>query len=339
MARCKYIFYVLILTGFTTHGQIRGFFKSNQTQVVKEFLNSQFFAIRSDYVLKTKDAVFGSNNQNFYSFSQGQVLLLESGYFVGSQRLLTPWENDTLFDRFRSKPDTIPALGTLYLKYPGQESYSIVSCDTMFTEGGLSYFKLTDSIAFDGVHSVTMDSLVDSDWIYAHRVYKSKDSLQVDSKTLNVSSFKSSNAIVSALKLSSQINENTITRDVFCFQTEYSKSGIQFTLLGYLDESDMFHSVKAVIETPREESFEEKIDSSMFTSLTLVHEDGFPLSQITVNVNGQDVYSDSMGRIYLENIEDLSINGYEVKLIDDLPQIVLLYEKNNFIPIKKQRVK
>ena len=46
-----------------------------------------------------------------------------------------------------------------------------------------------------------------------------------------------------------------------------------------------------------------------------------------------------MGRIYLENLEDLSINGYKVKLIDDLPQIVLFYDKNNFIPVKKQRVK
>ena len=339
MARSKYIFLFLLLTAFTTKGQIRGFFKSNQTQVVKEFLNSQFFAIRSDYVLKTKDAVFGRDNQNFYSFSEGQVLLLESGYFVGGQRLLAPWENDTLFDRYRSKPDTIPALGTLYLKYPGQESYSIVSCDTMFSEGGLSYFKLTDSIAFDGIHSVTTDSIVDSDWIYAHRVYKSKDSLQVDSKTLNVGSFKSSNAIVSALKLSSQINENTITRDVFCFQTEYSMSGIQFTLLGYMDESNMFHSVKTVIEAPIEGLIEEKVDSSMFTSVTLVHEEGFPLSHKKFNVNGQDVYSDSMGRIYLENLEDLSINGYKVKLIDDLPQIVLFYDKNNFIPVKKQRVK
>ena len=145
MARCKYIFFFLLLTTFATKGQIRGFFKSNQTQVVKEFLNSQFFAIRSDYVLKTKDAVFGRDNQNFYSFSEGQVLLLESGYFVGSQRLLAPWENDTLFDRYRSKPDTIPALGNLYLKYPGHESYSIVSCDTMFTEGGLSYFKFNNA--------------------------------------------------------------------------------------------------------------------------------------------------------------------------------------------------
>ena len=339
MARSKYIFLFLLLTAFTTKGQIRGFFKSNQTQVVKEFLNSQFFAIRSDYVLKTKDAVFGRDNQNFYSFREGQVLLLESGYFVGSQRLLAPWENDTLFDRYRSKPDTIPALGTLYLKYPGQESYSIVSCDTMFSEGGLSYFKLTDSIAFDGIHSVTTDSIVDSDWIYAHRVYKSKDSLQVDSKTLNVGNFKSSNAIVSALKLSSQINENTITRDVFFFQTEYSMSGIQFTLLGYMDESDMFHSVKTVIEAPIVEFIEEKVDSSMFTSVTLIHEEGFPLSHKKVNVNGQVVYSDSMGRIYLENLEDLSINGYKVKLIDDLPQIVLFYDKNNFIPVKKQRVK
>lgn len=339
MARCKYIFFLLLLTSFTTKGQIRGFFKSNQTQVVKEFLNSQFFAIRSDYVLKTKDAVFGRDNQNFYSFSEGQVLLLESGYFVGSQRLLAPWENDTLFDRYRSQPDTIPALGTLYLKYPGQESYSIVSCDTMFTEGGLSYFKLRDSIAFDGIHSVATDSLIDSDWIYAHRIYKNQDSIKVDSKTLNVGSFKSSNAIVSALKLSSQTNENTITRDVFCFQTEFTKSGIQFTLLGYMDESDMFHYLKTVIEAPIEEPIEEKIDSSMFTSVILVHEEGFPLSNKKVNVNGQDVYSDSMGRIYIENLEDLSINGYKVKLIDDLPQIVLYYDKKNFIPIKKQRVK
>lgn len=339
MVRCVYIFYLLLLTGFTTKGQIRGFFKSNQTQVVSEFLNSQFFAIRSDYVLKTKDAVFGRDNQNFYSFSEGQVLLLESGYFVGSQRLLAPWENDTLFDRYRSQPDTIPALGTLYLKYPGQESYSIVSCDTMFTEGGLSYFKLRDSIAFDGIHSVATDTLIDSDWIYAHRIYKNQDSIQVDSKTLNVGSFKSSNAIVSALKLSSQINENTITRDVFCFQTEFSKSGIQFTLLGYMDESNMFHSLKIVIEEPIEEPIEEKIDSSMFTSIILIHEEGFPLSNKKVNVNGQDVYSDSIGRIYIENLEDLSINGYNVKLIEDLPQIVLYYDKNNFIPIKKQRVK
>lgn len=339
MVRCIYIFYLLLLTGFTTKGQIRGFFKSNQTQVVWEFLNSQFFAIRSDYVLKTKDAVFGRDKQNFFSFREGQVLLLESGYFIGSKRLLTPWENDTLFDRYRSKPDTIPALGTLYLKYPGQESYSIVSCDTMFTEGGLSYFKLTDTITSDGIHSVTTDSIVDSDWIYAHRVYKSEDSLKVDSKTLNVGTFKSSNAIVSALKLSSQINENTISRDAFCFQTENSKSGIQFTLLGYIDESDMYRSVKTVIEAPKEEIIEEKEDSSMFTSVTLVHVDGFPLSHKKVNVNGQDVYSDSMGRIYIENTEDLSINGYKVKLIDDLPQIVLFYEKNNFIPIKKQRVK
>lgn len=339
MAKSRYIFCCLLLTVFSTKGQIRGFFKSNQTLVVSEFLNSQFFAIRSDYVLKTKDADFGRDNQNFFSFREGQVLLLESGYFVGSQRLLTPWENDTLFDRYRSIPDTIPALGNLYLKYPGQESYSIVSCDTMFTEGGLSYFKLKDSIAFDGIHAVTTDSIVDSDWIYAHRVYKSEDSLKVDSKTLNVGSFKSSKAIVSALKLSSQINENTITRDAFCFQTEYSKSGIQFTLLGYLNEEDMFHSVKTVIEAPIEEPIEEKVDSSMFTRVTLVYEDGFPLSHKKVNVNGKDVYSDSIGRIYIENKENLSINGYQVNLIDDLPQIVLFYDKNNFIPIKKQRVK
>ena len=339
MAKSKYIFCLLLLTVFTTKGQIRGFFKSNQTVVISEFLNSQFFAIRSDYVLKTKDAVFGRDNQNFFSFSEGKVLLLESGYFVGNDRLLTPWENDTLFDRYRSKPDTIPALGTLYLKYPGQESYSIVSCDTMFTEGGLSYFKLTDTVTLDAVHSVTTDSIVDSDWIYAHRVYKSEDSLKVDSKTLNVGRFKSSKAIVSALKLSSQINENTITRDVFCFQTEYSMSGIQFTLLGYMDESDMFHSMKTVIEAPIEESNEEKVDLSMFTSVTLVHEEGFPLSHKKVNVNGQDLYSDSMGRIYVENLEDLSINGHKVKLIDDLPQIVLFYDKNNFTPVKKQRVK
>ena len=101
----------------------------------------------------------------------------------------------------------------------------------------------------------------------------------------------------------------------------------------------MFHSVKAVIEAPIEKPFEEKIDSSMFTSVTLVHEEGFPLSHKKINVNGQDVYSDSMGRIYVENLEDLSINGYKVKLIDDLPQIVLFYDKNNFIPVKKQRVK
>lgn len=339
MTKNRYIFCLLLLTVFTTKGQIRGFFKSNQTLVVSEFLNSQFFAIRSDYVLKTKDAVFGRDNQNFFSFREGKVLLLESGYFVGNQRLLTPWENDSLFDRYRSKPDTIPALGTLYIKYPGQESYSIVSCDTMFTEGGLSYFKLTDTIALDGIHSETTDSIVDSDWIYAHRVYKSEDSLKVDSKTLNVGSFKSSKAIVSALKLSSQINENTIARDAFFFQTEYSKSGIQFTLMGYMDESDMFHSVKTVIEATKEDLIEEKVDSSMFTSVSLVHVDGFLLSHKKVNVNGKDVYSDSMGRIYIENKDDLSINGYQVKLIDDLPQIVLFYEKNNFTPIKRQRVK
>ena len=106
-----------------------------------------------------------------------------------------------------------------------------------------------------------------------------------------------------------------------------------------MDESDIFHSVKTVIEAPIEEFIEEKVDSSMFTSVTLVHEEGFLLSHKKVNVNGQDVYSDSMGRIYLENLEDLSINGYKVKLIDDLPQIVLFYDKNNFIPVKKQRVK
>ena len=338
MDRSKYIFLFLLLTVFTTKGQIRGFFKSNQTQVVKEFLNSQFFAIRSDYVLKTKDAVFGRDNQNFFSFSEGQVLLLESGYFVGSQRLLTPWESDTLFDQYRLSPDTIPALGTLYLKKPGQDSYSIVSCDTIFTDGGLSYFKLKDSIAFDWINSVATDSLLKTDWVYAHRVYNSKDSLKVDSKTLNVGNFKSSNAIVSALKLSSQINEYTIARDAFCFQTEYSNSGIQFTLSGYIDESDMFHAVKTVIEVPKEENSKE-VDSTMFTAITLVHEEGFSLSHKMVNVNGRDVYSDSMGRIYLENLEDLSINGYKVKLIDDLPQIVLFYDKNNFIPVKKQRVK
>jgi hypothetical protein len=331
---------VFILTTFnTSNGQIKGFLKSNQTQVVSGFLSSQIFSMRTDYVLEKEDGKYGRENQDFFSFAEAKVILLETGYFVGNQCLMAPWEKDTLFSEYRSMPGVFPSISNFYLKNPGQDSYSMVTCDTMFQEGGLSYFRLTDSLFTEGMRVVAYDSITTVDWLYSHRVYRMEDSLRVDAKTLNVSRFKSINSIISALRFSSQFNSSTQSRDAFCFDTQNNNSGIQFYLLGYIDETDIFHPVKYPKEVHTDIPVETVVDSSLLMPIILSHEQGFLLANQIIIVNGHEVVSDSKGRIFVEKIENLSINGYRVRIDNDLNQIVLFYEKDSFKPIKKQRKK
>ena len=336
-------FYFLVLAQFflpqASHGQLRKFFKSNQSEVVTDFIQVHTYSIRTDYVLKTKGGTFGRDNQDFFSFAESEVFLLNSGYFVGSHKLLVPWNNDDAFQEYKAKPEITPELSTVYLRRPGEDSYSRIECDTMFISEGLSYLKVKDTSLVHRLNISSHDSLNESDWMYSHRLLNINDSIQVDNKIHDVSAFGSSGAFSSLLALGSQINEFTLSRDVFLFDAEIKASAVQFSLIGYIDESNTYHRV--VDYTPKSvivEKEDPKVDSSL-SEITILHKEGFPLANKSFKVNGIEKITDENGVLLVNRDEELEINGFQIHIEKGQNQVVFYYHEGIFTPIKKQRRK
>lgn len=335
----KRIFALLIflIVSQSTSGQIRDFFESNESSIVSDFFSEHAYSIRTDYVLESNGAAFGRNNQDFFSFKEGQVFLLKSGYFVGNRRLVEPWSNDKTFDEYRDNPDIAPKIGTIYLQKPGQRSYSVIECDTMFMNGGLSYFKINDTTALKYMNASYLDSVVESDWVYSLRRQQLTDSLRNDTKILNVGGFKKSKAIISACNLGNEVNERTQVRDIFFFRILNNSSVIEFRLLGYLNESSEFHSIERI------EDQEQTSDSNVSEDITksfpvkIKHVDGFALSNKTFIVNEEVYISNEQGIIELQSMDYLEINGYQVEITTNISEVIVAYDDGIFVPIKKIR--
>lgn len=333
------IILALIILPMSSHGQLRKFLKSDQCEVITSFIEVHAFSIRTDYVLKTKGGTFGRDNQDFFSFAESEAFLLNSGYFVGSSKLLLPWSSDEAFKEYQSKPEISPELSTVYLQRPGEDSYSIIECDTMFISEGLSYIKVKDTSLVQRLNVSSLDSLNESDWMYSHRLLMINDSVRVDNKIHDVGGYESSGTFTSLLALGSQINESTLSRDVFLFDTEIKESALQFSLIGYIDEDNDFHRV--VDHTPKPilaEIVIPEVDSSL-SKITIIHKEGFPLANVRFKVNGSDKITDENGVLWINRDEGIEINGFQVQIEKDQDQVIFYYHDGIFTPIKKKRRK
>jgi len=337
MMKRIFTFFIFLITSYGSCGQISDFFKSNESSVVSDFFIEHAYSLRIDYVLESNGNAFGWDNQDFFSFSEGQVFLLKSGYFVGNRRLIEPWSKDKTFDEYRDKPDYAPKVGTIYLQKPGQRSYSAIVCDTMFVNGGLGYFKVKDTTSLKYMNVSYLDSVVESDWVYSLRRQQIKDSIKNDTKILYVGGFEKSKAIISACNFGNEVNVKTQSRDVFLFRISNISSVIEFRLLGYLNDSSEFYSIKQVLDQEQTTDSMVAGDNTESFPLKIRHEDGFVLSNKTFIINDEEYISNNQGIIELPSMEYLEINGFQVELAANISEILVTYNDGKFTPIKKFR--
>lgn len=334
-----YIVCILLFLNLTSSAQIRDFFESKESKVVSEFMDSHAFSLRTDYILKKEDGKYGKNNQDFFSFREGRVFYLNSGYFVGDERLVMPWKYDDSFDEFKSATDIVPEISTVYIRNPGNQSYSVMECDTMFIIDGLSYFKPVDSIQKNYLNSSRFDSVRNIHWAYAHRMSSFGDSLKAEEKTFSVSGFNSDKAIISAINLAIPVNDRTISRDVFCFQLTNSQSGIQFSLTGYLSDSSRYHRIQSFESIEEEEEVTIEEANIPMVSITFFHRDGFVLANKSFQINGNLYSTDEYGILLIPPFERLSVNDFDINITDEPIEIQVYFDNGKFKPLKKHRIK
>ena len=330
---------IFLLANVHVSAQIRDFFESKESKVITEFIDSHAFSLRTDYILNKEDGKYGRNNQDFFSFREGRVFYLNSGYFVGDERLVMPWKYDDSFDEFKSATGIVPEISTVYIRNPGNHSYSVMECDTIFMIDGLGYFKPTDTIEENYLNSSKFDSVKDIHWAYAHRMSSFGDSLKAEEKTFSVSGFNSDKAIISAINLAIPVNDRTISRDVFCFQLTNSQSGIQFSLSGYLSDSSSYHRIQTFESIEVAESVTIEEAKIPMVSITFFHRDGFVLANKSFQINGKSYTTDEFGVLLIPPFERLSINDFEIKIAKEPIEIQVYFDNGHFKPLKKHRTK
>ncbi len=331
---------VFISCILSSNAQVLNLIGKNESNIVKEFLSGSTVSIRTDYILMTSDAEYGRNNQDFFSYSEGEAFLLDCGFFVVSPKLVEPWMDDSLYSIYKDDQMYTPAISTVYIKKANEHSYVTVTIDTMFTSAGLGFIKLKDTIDCRKISTVEVDSTHQIDWVYSVRI-KNVDSVpEIDFKLFNTSGFNKSKFMSTVSTFGNQMDDESLRRDIFLFVQNFTDAGIEFKLAGYLDENDSIHFLEMItpeIDTSKIVNPSEAQEELILLQLRYV--DGFTLSNKEFLINGALQFSDLDGNVRIDSLEGLTINGYEINLTKEQLTVYLKYDNGEFIPAKKYRLK
>ncbi|MEO5890900.1 MAG: hypothetical protein ABIQ31_11640 [Ferruginibacter sp.] len=96
---------------------------SSDLKFIMQAVDSSVFLIRQDYTLIDKDGnEYGRNSDAFFGKKYALGVLTDSGLYTTGD-ILSPWENDRNFDKFKNSDSLKPHLSKIYFKQANDRTF------------------------------------------------------------------------------------------------------------------------------------------------------------------------------------------------------------------------